>query len=92
MISPHQRVCRELVPEIYRCLHLFWMLSDGKLSSIPHYCALSNSSFCQASSCPKSRRKQFTPLLALLKRIEANTQLDTQEVLFNISDKVTDLR
>ena len=31
---PHQqRVCRELVPEIYRCLHLLWTLSDGKLGS-----------------------------------------------------------
>jgi hypothetical protein len=29
----HQRVCWELVPEIYRCLHLLWTLSDGKLSS-----------------------------------------------------------
>ena len=28
---PHQRVCQELVPEIYRCLHLLWTLSDGKL-------------------------------------------------------------
>lgn len=31
---PHQRrVCRELVPEIYRCLNLLWTLSDGKLGS-----------------------------------------------------------
>ena len=31
---PHQqRVCRELVPEIYRCLRLLWTLSDAKLGS-----------------------------------------------------------
>ena len=30
---PHQqRLCRELVPEIYRCLHLLWTLSDEKCS------------------------------------------------------------
>ena len=28
---PHQqRVCQELLPEIYRCLHLLWTLSDEK--------------------------------------------------------------
>ena len=33
----------------------------------------------------------FTPLLALANRMESNTQLDTQDVVFNISDKVIDL-
>ena len=59
---PHQqRVCQDLVSEIYRCLHLLWTLSDGKHGSfsISHYCTLSNLSFCQASSCPRSRRKLF---------------------------------
>ena len=32
---PHQqRVCLELLPEIYRCLHLLWTLSEGKLGSV----------------------------------------------------------
>jgi len=31
---PHQlQVCRELILEIYRCLHLLWTLSDEKLGS-----------------------------------------------------------
>jgi hypothetical protein len=31
---PHQQqVCRELVPEIYRCLYLLWTLSEGTLGS-----------------------------------------------------------
>jgi hypothetical protein len=30
----------------------------------------------------------LTPLFALVKRMESNTQLDTQEVVFNISDRV----
>ena len=31
---PHQRrVVRELVLEIYRCLHLLWTLSDGERGS-----------------------------------------------------------
>ena len=34
----------------------------------------------------------LVPLLALVKRMESNAQLDTQEAVFNISDKVTDLR
>ena len=32
------------------------------------------------------------PLLVLVKLMESYTQLDTQEAIFNISDKVTDLR
>ena len=61
---PHQQqVCRELVSKIYCCLHLLWMLSDGKhgLFSTPHCCTLSILSFFQASSCPRSRRKLFKP-------------------------------
>jgi hypothetical protein len=35
---------------------------------------------------------RLKPLLALVKRMESNTQLDMQEGIFKISDKVTDLR
>ena len=34
----------------------------------------------------------LTPLLALVKRMESNAQLDTQEVIFNVSDKLTDMK
>lgn len=77
---PHQpRVCQELVPEIYRCLYLLWTLSDGKLAK-----RLSQ----EAEEAVQAR---LGPLLVLVKRMELNTQLDTQEVIFNISDKVTNL-
>ena len=87
-------MCRELVPEIYRCLHLLRTLSDGRLSSF--HSTLLRAILLELKQLSQNSEEAvqayLTPLFALVKRMESNTQLDTQEIIFNISDKVTDLR
>ena len=89
---PHQqRVCRELLPEIYCCLHLLWTLSDGKAGTFNSTLQVLPGKLLSKKS-EEAVQAHLTSLLSLVKRMESNTQLDTQEVIFNISGKVTDLR